>query len=320
MQTTHKISGDSAAGYAAYASSASDRGDYYTAAGEGEPGGGATLAPSHWHGSPVLLDELGLSPDRPVEQEDLTAVMRGVSPADGHELRRSGGDGSRVAGIDMTFSAPKSVSALWAVSRSVPARADRGRARAGGRERDGADRARGRAGAPRVDGELHWERAERLVAAEFVHTSSRLTRDQERGGVPDPQLHSHVVVLGAERLNGRFAAVDSRELFRSARGNGAWYRAELAHGLQELGLEVRGRTGRDGRYFEVAGVPEQLVASAGRARRGDRAGGAGFRSRYGRDPRGGELGSITVATRGTKTLAARVTSMRRGGRWGRSTA
>lgn len=124
MQTTHKISGDSAAGYAAYLTSASDRGDYYTGSSDGDAGGGATLAPSRWHGSPALLAELGLSTDRPVEREDLAALMRGVSPADGRELRRAGGDGSRVAGIDMTFSAPKSVSALWAVSSAVfPTRA-----------------------------------------------------------------------------------------------------------------------------------------------------------------------------------------------------
>jgi hypothetical protein len=40
--------------------------------------------------------------------------MAGVSPRDGHELRCKGGDGTRVAAIDLTFSAPKSVSALWA--------------------------------------------------------------------------------------------------------------------------------------------------------------------------------------------------------------
>lgn len=106
----------------------------------------------------------------------------------------------------------------------------------------------------RHDGRLEWQKANSLVAAEFVHTASRLTRDQERGGVPDPQLHSHVVVLGAERTDARYAAVESRELFRSARANGAWYRAELAHHLQELGLEVRGRSGRGGRYFELTGV------------------------------------------------------------------
>lgn len=98
MQTTHKISGDSAAGYAAYLTSPSDRGDYYTGGHEGDGGGGATLAPSRWHGSSALLAELDLSPDRPVDREDLAALMRGVSPADGHELRRAGGDGSRVAG------------------------------------------------------------------------------------------------------------------------------------------------------------------------------------------------------------------------------
>jgi hypothetical protein len=65
---------------------------------------------------------------------------------------------------------------------------------------------------------LRWERAQRLVAAEFVHTSSRLTRDvEERGGVPDPQLHSHVVVLAAERRDRRFSAVDSRELTTGSR-------------------------------------------------------------------------------------------------------
>jgi conjugative relaxase-like TrwC/TraI family protein len=307
VQTTHKISGDSAAGYAAYVTSTSDRGDYYTAGGEGEgEAGGTVIAPSRWHGSPALLADLGLSADRPVEREQLTSLMRGVSPADGRELRRAGGDGSRVAGIDLTFSAPKSVSALWAVSLPYErARIEAAHSRAvagtiGRIERD-VELLR-----TRENGELRWERADRLLAAEFVHTSSRLTRDQERGGVPDPQLHSHVVVLGAERVSGRFAAVDSRELFRSARANGAWYRAELADGLQQLGLEIHGRTGKDGRYFEVAGVPEKLsdrwsmrgaeIELAARA----------FRTRYGRDPRAGELGSITVGTRGTKTTATSV--------------
>jgi conjugative relaxase-like TrwC/TraI family protein len=306
MQTTHKISGDSAAGYATYLTSASDRGDYYTGSDEGETGGGAALAPSRWHGSPALLAELGLSPDRTVGREDLASLMRGVSPADGRELRRAGGDGSRVAGIDMTFSAPKSVSALWAVSapyERARIEAAHSRAVAGTIARIERDVELLRS---RVSGELRWERADRLLAAEFVHTSSRLTRDQERGGVPDPQLHSHVVVLGAERMNGCFAAVDSRELFRSARGNGAWYRGELAYGLQELGLEIRGRTGKDGRYFEVAGVPEKLSERwsmrGAEIERAPRA----FRTRYGRDPRAGELGSITVGTRGTKKNVASV--------------
>ncbi len=123
--------------------------------------------------------------------------------------------------------------------------------------------------------------------------------------MPDPQLHSHVVVLDAERRDGRYAAVDSRELFRAARANGAWYRAELAWNLQQFGLQIEGGTGRDGRYFEVKGVPESLTERwSARSAYIDRAA-REFRTRYGRDPRAGELGSITQATRGTKTQARR---------------
>src|SRR5947209_2521754 len=106
MQTTHKISGDAAVGYVAYVTSVSDRGDYYTPGDESS--GSTAMTPSRWHGSPGLLRELGLSPDAPVQRDELVALMRGVSPADGHELRAAGGDGARVAGVDLTFSTPKS--------------------------------------------------------------------------------------------------------------------------------------------------------------------------------------------------------------------
>jgi conjugative relaxase-like TrwC/TraI family protein len=110
VQTTHKISGDQAQGYATYLTSTSARGDCYT------PSEGEGQVESRWHGSQQMLALLGLAPDRPVTREQLRAMMEGKSPADGGELRRVGGNGTRVAGVDMTFSAPKSVSALWAVS------------------------------------------------------------------------------------------------------------------------------------------------------------------------------------------------------------
>jgi conjugative relaxase-like TrwC/TraI family protein len=112
VQTTHKIAGGSADAYAAYLASTTSRGDYYTAEGEGE----GDAPHTRWHGSPQLLSSLGLSAEEPVGASELAALMRGVSPVDGHEMRAAGGNGSRVAGIDLTFSAPKSVSALWAAS------------------------------------------------------------------------------------------------------------------------------------------------------------------------------------------------------------
>ena len=207
----------------------------------------------------------------------------------------------------MTFSAPKSVSALWAVSgayrraqieQAHRASVDSAIARI---ERDVPVVRRGHGGTVS-------ECARRLVGAQFVHTASRLSRGQEaQGGVPDPQLHPHFLVLAAERADGRWVAVDSRELFRSARGNGAWYRAELAARLGDLGVQVRGRTGRDGRYFEVAGVPDALSARWS-ARSEDVARAARvFRQRYGRDPRGSqELGALATRTRGTKAVTSAV--------------
>ena len=91
----------------------------------------------------------------------------------------------------------------------------------------------------KTGGVVRFETARRLLAAEFVHTSSRLATDQEAGGIPDPQLHSHVIVFAAERHDGRLAAVESRRLYRAARENGAWYRAELAR--QPPGPGSRGR-------------------------------------------------------------------------------
>jgi conjugative relaxase-like TrwC/TraI family protein len=299
VQSTHKISGAAAAGFAAYLTASARRGDYYVG-GELEGEGGA------WHGSPDALDELGLDPEQPVRRPELVALMDGRSPRTGEPIRRVGGDGSRVAGVDLTFSAPKSVSALWAVSG--PYR--RAQIEVAHRRAVSSALARVQREVPLVRrrdaGVLRQEPARSLVAAEFVHTSSRLTRDQERDGVPDPQLHSHVVVLAAQRDDGRFAAVDSRELFRSQRVNGAWYRAELAHDLRCLGLALERRTGREGRFFEVAGIPDQLVKRWSRRTEVIERVAREFRDRYGRAPRAGELAGMSVATRGTKTVTADV--------------
>jgi conjugative relaxase-like TrwC/TraI family protein len=299
VQSTHKIAGSAAAGFAAYLTTSASRGDYYVG-GELEGHGGV------WHGSPDALDELGLDPAQPVRRSELVALMGGRSPATGEPVRRVGGDGSRVAGIDATFSAPKSVSALWAVSgpyrrAQIEVAHRKAVASAVGRIERDVELVR-----RRERGELRWEKAGSLVAAEFVHTSSRLTRDQERDGVPDPQLHSHVVILAAQRDDGRFAAVDSRELFRSQRANGAWYRAELAYELRQLGLQVRRRTGRDGRFFELQGVPGELVKRWSRRSEVIERAAREFRDRYGRAPHAGELGAIAVATRGTKTVTPEV--------------
>lgn len=303
MQTTHKIPGDSAVTYAKYLTSTATRGDYYTRDGDNDSDG---PVPSRWHGSQAALSSLGLSAEEPVQRSDLRAVMQGFSPSDGEPLRPAGSNGTRVAGVELMFAPPKSVSALWAVSspyRRAQIEAAHQRAVVSALARTEREVALVRR---KSGGVVRFEPAKSLLAAEFIHTSSRLAQDQEAGGIPDPQVHSHLVLFAAERMDGKLAAIESRQLYRSARESGGWYRAEFAGYLRELGLPIERRTGRGGRYFEIRGVPEGLASGwSSRSEDVDRAARI-FRQRYGREPRAGELGSLTTSTRGSKTAADRL--------------
>ena len=302
MQTTHKIPGDSAVTYAKYLTSTAARGDYYTRDGEAESDG---PVPSRWHGSESALNSLGLRAEGPVQRDDLRAVMRGMSPLDDEPLRPAGSNGTRTAGVELMLAPPKSVSALWATAgpyRRAQIETAHRRAVASALERTEREVALVRR---KSGGVVRFEPAKSLLAAEFVHTSSRLAQDQEAGGIPDPQLHSHLIVFAVERGDGKLAAVESRQLYKTARENGAWYRAELAANLRELGVPIERRTGRNERYFEVRGVPEELASRwSARSEDVDRAA-RFFRQRYGREPRAGELGSLTTSTRGSKSAADR---------------
>ena len=205
------------------------------------------------------------------------------------------------------FAPPKSVSALWAVSgpyRRAQIEAAHQRrpwpAPLARIEREVALVRR------KSGGVVRFERAKSLLGAEFVHTTSRLAQDQEAGGIPDPQLHSHLVLFAAERADGKLAAIESRRLYRSAREHGAFSERSSPPTSTSWVLPIERRTGRGGRYFEIKGVPEALASGwSSRSDDVDRAARL-FRQRYGREPRAGELGSLTIATRGSKSAADRI--------------
>ncbi len=94
-----------------------------------------------------------------------------------------------------------------------------------------------------------------LIATSWRHTTARAVDGQP----PDPQLHSHVLLHGAVRRDGRVVAIDSRSWLVHRREVGAAYRTELARELNGLGFEIQRGTGRGGRYFELAGVPDGLL-------------------------------------------------------------
>ena len=177
-------------------------------------------------------------------------------PDTGEELRRAGGTGEAVAALDATFSAPKSVSAVWALAEpELRAEIEQAHETAIDRALTYAIRQ-----VPMLrrrvsqDTAVH-EKATGLVATSWRHTTARAVGEQ----VPDPQLHSHVLLHGAVRRDGRIVAIDSRSWLVHQREVGAAYRTELARELQALGFAVRRGTGRGGRYFELDGIPLPLL-------------------------------------------------------------
>ena len=154
----------------------------------------------------------------------------------------------RRCGFDLTFSAPKSVSVLWALAdpevagQIAQAHAAAAAEALGLVEQLVARAARGHQGdgqrAPRIA-------TSGLIGAGFEHTTSR---------AGDPQLHTHVVLINlAQGVDGRWSALDSRTLHRQATTASHLYQHRLRAELtRRLGV---GWTGIDRGIAEIDGIP-----------------------------------------------------------------
>lgn len=200
--------------------------------------------PGRWWGA--AAGDLGLTGD--VGPEAFLAVMAGRDPDTGLDFGRRYGEES-VRGYDATFSAPKSVSLLWAL----------GDERIQKEVLEAQDRA--------VDAALSWIEshahtrlrrnghvvcvdAEGLVVGVFrQHTSRRL----------DPQLHTHAVIANRVRApDGRWLALDARTIKIDQRSVSALYHANLRSELTgRLGVEWRQP---ENGIAEMDGIPDEVLA------------------------------------------------------------
>jgi len=252
--TVAKVTASGAAAYGQYLEGrtiAPEAGDYYLQAGE------RVEAPGRWALGARGAEALGVDASRAVAAEQFRALMDVRNPATGKQLRSVGAGGEAVAAIDATFSAPKSVSAVWALgSPELREQLEAAQERA-------VDAALEHAVAfvpmvrRRVDKQtVLRETPAELLASSWRHTTARAVA----GRAPDPQLHSHLVLHGAVRQgDSKVVAIESRAWLVHQREIGAAYRAQLAAELHRLGFQIEAGTGRGGRYFELAGVPAGLV-------------------------------------------------------------
>jgi conjugative relaxase-like TrwC/TraI family protein len=297
--TAESIGAAKGGGYARYLESKTQEpelGDYYLTP-EGEPQQPA----GRWIGSADTLASLGIEGEA-IDGADFIALMEGRHPRTGLWLRPEGAGGGRGGGVDVTFSAPKSVSVEWAVGdhetrRGIEAAHTSAARAALSYITETVPTVRRRFGGAVVE-----ECARDLIAAEYRHTTARSV---VVGEMPDPQLHSHVVITAAVRDDGRFVAVASRPIFRSARDAGAYYRSALAQQLIDQGFQIEAGTGRHGRYFEIAGKPRALLEAFSARSREVAEAAERFRAKWGRAPERGELRQLKRENRGRKALVHR---------------
>lgn len=163
-----------------------------------------------------------------------------------------------VSGFDFTFSAPKSVSVLWALADPETRQAvvDAHHAAVtdvvGLMEREVAAT---RAGVTSTDGAVAQVEVHGLIATAYDHYDSR---------AGDPQLHTHVVISNKVKtvMDGKWRSLDSRPLHAATVALSEHYNAILADRLTQalgLGWETRDR-GRDRNpAWELAAIPPELI-------------------------------------------------------------
>lgn len=188
-------------------------------------------------------DELQLA--GPVGSDDFKSVLQGTLP-DGSTIDARRGE--RKPGWDLTFSASKSVSLAALVGkdeRLVTALRQSVAATIDWAERNIAE------GRVWKGKEQIGERTGNLVVATFVHD---INRDGE------PQLHVHAVVVNATKTSdGKWHAIQSKEIYDRQHVLGTVFNAELRSRVEQLGYAtVAAKNPIDG-AFEIAGISRKAV-------------------------------------------------------------
>ena len=196
----------------------------------------------------------GLGLPAEVDAADLQAILDGIHPLTGvtlgapftTRLRDSGKKVSSVIGFDATFSAPKTLSIMWALS------GDDGFAECHDvavQAAIGAIESRAATTRVRSNGSRMFLDTEGITAAEFRQSTSR---------ADDPQLHSHVVISSkVQTSDGRWRALDARQLMDQQSTFGRVYQSTLrAEVTNRYGLAW---TTVEQGQAEIAGVPIELI-------------------------------------------------------------
>lgn len=196
-------------------------------------------APGKWFG--VGAKSLGL--EGTVQAEDMQQLLRGYSPR-GEALCRNAGENHR-GGWDFTFSPPKSVSIVWSnASKDLREKIEKIQERS---VLAGMQYFQDHSAFVRTGEQGKRKEAANLLFALFQHSSNR---------AEEPQLHTHSIIFNVaqSRSDGKWRTPESRDIYKSYMAASAYYKANFAHELKELGIEVE----RTKDSFEIVGIPREV--------------------------------------------------------------
>ncbi|MGL4964731.1 MAG: MobF family relaxase [Inquilinus sp.] len=237
MLTTTVLTRQDGAQLASYYEDGVD--DYYAKEGEA----------SAWQGRAAEILKLS----GPVDPRDFRMMLDGHIALGVYARTASNRhDSKERLGIDLTFSAPKSVSiqAFLGGDERIISAHDLAVARA---LEHAEERAQARA---KLAGRSQTEVTGNLAIAKWRHETSR---------EQDPQLHTHAVVMNfTRRSDGQWRALKNDEIVKSTKYLGAVYRTELAAELQKIGYELRHDPGGT---FELAHISRQQIEAFSRRSR-----------------------------------------------------
>lgn len=194
-----------------------------------------------WQGN--LTDELNLKGE--IKEADFQKIIEGIDPNGKFEIQAGGHDHSHTAGVDLTFSAPKSVSVAGLVLDDE--RVLEAHNAAVSKTLDYIEQNYTNVRIHEKE-QVYNQQTGNMLAAKFQHVSSREL---------DPQLHTHCLVINVtKKEDGEFKAMDFGEMYDKKMFLGQVYRSELAANLKELGYAIE--TDKNG-LFEIKGVPHELM-------------------------------------------------------------
>lgn len=213
--------------------------DYYSGHGE---------APGYWLGEQQALSELGLTAGAQPQSDELSALLaHGVDPRTGEKL---GKGNPKIVGWQASWSAPKSVSLLWALGDDTTKQAIQdahATAVASGFSYLSDNHGYSRAG---HGGVTQIKVKEGIFGVAYRHRTSR---------AGDPQLHTHLLIPAKVLCEDNvWRSLDGREFLDGAYGADGVYhttlRAELTKTLGVSWTEIP-----ENGKADIAGVPRSLI-------------------------------------------------------------